>query len=101
MNLPDAVHTHAPTFNLIECVTRECVPLRHQTPEFFEQVKTWCHARWGEPRPGNILTEAMEGYIDYFDGDWQILFNPMSEHAEWWIWLGNRNDRTEFQLIWG
>jgi hypothetical protein len=101
MSLPDVMHTHATTPNLLEWMWRECVPLKHQTPEFFEQVNIWCHARWGEPRDGNILHEALEGHLDYFDGDWQILFNPMSEHEEWWIWLGNRNDRTEFQLIWG
>jgi hypothetical protein len=87
--------------DLIEWVSRECVSLKHQTPEFFDQVNTWCHARWGEPRDGNILHEALEGHLDYFDGDWQILFNPMSPHEELMIWLGNRNDRTEFQLIWG
>jgi hypothetical protein len=40
----------------------------------------------GEERPGNIMDEAAEGRLDYFDGEWSIFYN----YNRRLIWLGKQ-----------
>lgn len=90
-----------PRTDLIQWVADNCVCLREQTPAYLEQVSTWCEDRFGESRAGNILQEALEGWIDYFDGDWQLIFNPFVATEQLVIWFANRNDLVEFSMLWG
>lgn len=89
-----------PRPDLIDWVASECVPLKTQSPEFLEQVSAWCEARWGEARAGNILQEAQEGWIDYFDGEWQMICDPFYAHERFVIWIADRNNRAEYALVW-
>jgi hypothetical protein len=51
-------------------------------------------------RPGNILQEAEDGWIDRISGDWQIALNPFSLREEMVIWFAHRELLTEFCLTW-
>ena len=87
--------------DLIKWVCETCVTLPHRAPGYVEKISLWCEKRWGEQRAGNILHEAMEGWIDYFDGDWQIAFNPWCASDELIIWVSDKNKLVEFALTWG
>lgn len=89
-----------PRPDLIRWVAQECIELKVQSPEFLEQVSAWCESRWGEARAGNILHEAQEGWIDYFDGEWQLICDPFCAYERFVIWIGNRNNRAEYALLW-
>ena len=57
--------------------------------------------RWNACLPFNILQEAQEGWIDYFDGDWQLICDPFHAQERFVIWIADRNNRTEYALLWG
>ncbi len=98
MDLPALDHYSRP--DLIRWVSATCAVLPSSTPGSLEKVSTWCEQRWGESRPGNILQEAQEGWIDYFDGDWQITFNPWCAHEELIIWFSTKAQLAEYVLTW-
>lgn len=85
---------------MILWVTRYCVCLPTTTPGSLETIHQWCEQHWGEQRAGNILHEAQEGWIDYFDGDWQIAFNPWCAHEELILWVSDKSKLTQFCLTW-
>ena len=99
LHVPDNLQGY-PRPDLIHWVAQECGPLKTQSPKFLEQVSVWCESRWGEARAGNILQEAQEGWIDYFDGEWQLICDPFHAQESFVIWIGDCNKRMEFALQW-
>jgi hypothetical protein len=86
--------------DLIKWVCATCVTLPSYSPGSLETIHQWCEQHWGEQRAGNILQEAQEGWIDYFDGDWQIAFNPWCAHEELILWVSDKSKLTQFCLTW-
>ena len=85
--------------DLIKWVAETCVVLGNDIYIWDAQI-AWCERRLGKPRPGHILYEAQDGWIDYFDGDWQSLFNPFNHAEELVIWFASRDDQAAFLLTW-
>lgn len=86
--------------DLIEYVIHKCVRLNNQR-NWLAQSQ-WCEQHVGECRPGDIFQEAQEGWIDYFDGDWQLIQHNGAHDmpAGWVFWFANKSDQTQFQLTW-
>lgn len=83
--------------DLIKWVAATCIQLPHTPPQ---AQLDWCEQHFGEQRAGNILQEAQEGWIDYFDGDWQVLTSPFVWQEPFMIWFANRDDQVTYQLAW-
>ena len=86
--------------DLIEWVAATCVVIPHPLSSKLVQISDWCHKRMGEYRHGNILREAQEGHLDYFDGSWQIIMNPFASPEELCVWFADRNDQAAFIVTW-
>ncbi len=98
ITIPDNVWCSSP--ELVHWVAKNCVVLPSHTRGSLETVSAWCEQRGGVSRPGNILQEAEDGWIDRISGDWQIALNPFSLREEMVIWFAHRELLTEFCLTW-
>jgi hypothetical protein len=96
--LPDDLSGY-PRPDLITWVAATCVPLTKGVAANWAAL-AWCDARMGEQREGNILEEAQEGCIDYFDGDWQMVCNPFVWQEQFVIWFASRELQTEYLITW-
>jgi hypothetical protein len=85
--------------DLITWVAATCVPVTKGVAANWAAL-AWCDARMGEQRAGNILQEAQEGWIDYFDGDWQMVCNPFVWQEQFVIWFASRELMTEYLITW-
>ena len=88
--------------NLIKLIKSQCVELADGN-NYHDAIK-WCEANIGEQRLFHPLNEAEEGYIDYFEGEWAIStsYNPMfSKNIEVSFWIAQKQDRIQFQLMFG
>ena len=81
--------------DLIEWVAETCVPVS----SFSIDKRVWLFHTFGDDRPGDIFQEAMEGHIDYFDGDWQFLPNPF-DPPNYVLWFSTKSQLTEYVLTW-
>ena len=86
-----------PRPDLISWVAATCIQLPHTPPQ---AQLDWCEQHFGEQRAGNILQEAKEGRTDYFDGDWQLTYNPFRWGEKLVLWFANRDDQVAFQVAW-
>jgi hypothetical protein len=86
--------------DLIAWVADTCVVIPDHVLPAWDRIMTWCIHRLGEPRPHNIMREARDGWIDYFDGDWQVMVNPFCYQEEWVIWFAKRDDVAAFLVAW-
>lgn len=98
LKLPDPIPGSRP--DLVTWVVSTCVTLPDCWPLENDTMYEWLESRFGESRPGNILQEALDGWIDYFDGDWQVLWNPFDWKEDLIIWFARKEDLTEFVLTW-
>jgi len=85
--------------DLIRYVLRECVEIPPEKMHLFEEMKAWCQEHCEEERPGSILMEAMDGWLDYFDGDWGHFPDDFDE-GRYLFWFFRKEDRALFTLTW-
>jgi hypothetical protein len=85
--------------DLIRYVLRTCVGIPDEKMHMLDEMKAWCNANVGEERPGSILFEAMEGWLDYFDGEWSHFPNEIEQGA-YLFWFDRKQDRVLFTLTW-
>ena len=83
---------------LVALIEAQCVSVRRSRMHELENMKRWCIDRIGEMRPFHPLGEAREGWLDYFDGDWAVTYDPNG--TGWLFWFAKRDDRTLFQITW-
>jgi len=86
-----------PRPDLIKYVLGHCVhvPTREDPGDLYRMTQ-WCEKHVGECRPGNILDEAREGWLDYFEGDWCDL----RDDGKLLFWFFRTEDRALFTLTW-
>jgi hypothetical protein len=85
--------------DLIRYVLGHCVSIPKERMAHVGDMRAWCRERFGDDRPGSILFEAMEGWLDYFDGDWGDFPNEL-DSDQYLFWFSNSSDRTLFTLTW-
>ena len=66
--------------------------------EQIEDAYTWCKSMFGEERGGDIVHEAQEGWLDYFDGDWCMSW--YATKATWVFWFSSQSRLAQFTLTW-
>lgn len=98
LDLPDSYANSCERPDLVQYVAHHCVRMNSQ--HTWDEQVAWCEHRFGEQRPGDIMQEALEGWLDYFDGDWQLMYDPWSSNRQFVIWFANKSDLTQFQLTW-
>ena len=89
---------NVPPGGLITWMASQCVMLPVFYPLPLETYVAWCESHMGEARPGNVWAEVQEGHLDYFDGDWQMFFDPYCHHEQLVIWFARSSDRAQFIL---
>lgn len=85
--------------DLIKYVLAHCVEIRPEKIVHLQDMVAWCEERLGESRAGSILAEALEGWLDYFDGDWSHLYGELGDNAHR-FWFHNNQDQALFTLTW-
>jgi hypothetical protein len=85
--------------DLIRYVLRNCVRIPEEKMQVLGEMKAWCMQHVGDERPGSILMEAMEGWLDYFDGEWCDLADEFSA-GDYLFWFEKTKDRVLFTLTW-
>jgi hypothetical protein len=85
-------------FNLYNYYLKQCVEIPADKTHLIPEMESWCLQQFGERRPGDILMEAMEGHIDYFDGDWCIFQDYWSLKNR--AWFANKADLEAFLVTW-
>lgn len=88
-----------PHSDLIRWVLNNCVEIPPEKMDKLHLMREWCQDRFDEARAGNILFEALEGYIDYFDGEWEDFVNEL-DNSQYLFWFGNKQHRALFTLTW-
>lgn len=85
--------------DLIKHVLDHCVEIPvDRLHDLYHMIK-WCEERFGEPRPGSILKDAMEGWLDHLDGDWCDLYDDL-DRTKYLFWFYRDEDRVLFTLTW-
>lgn len=90
--------SHSRNTELVTIVLSQCVTVNRAMTYLIEDMKSWCMENVGEQRPHHPLGEAEEGWLDYFDGEWVVTYDPSS--LSWLFWFEKKADRTLFQLTW-
>jgi hypothetical protein len=85
--------------DLICWVLNHCVEIPPEKMDKLHLMREWCQHLLDEPRGGNILFEALEGYIDYFDGEWEDFVNEL-DNSQYLFWFDKKQHRTLFTLTW-
>ncbi len=62
-------------------------------------VREWMLENIGEQRPYHPYMEALEGYIDYFDGDWAAEPSCLNELN--YYWFASKTGAVKFRLMYG
>jgi hypothetical protein len=89
---------HAECSDLVKYVLSQCVFVEYAQIEKIPCMEQWCESTFGEKRPGSILAEAMEGMLDYFDGDWSSFYHPREQGIL--FWFSSHARRAQFMLTW-
>lgn len=86
-----------PRPDLIQYVMDSSVVIPEEKMQHHDDMVQWLTEKFEEPRAGDILWEAMEGHLDYFEGAWCFLhgYQPSSL-----VWFARKQDRTLFSLTW-
>lgn len=92
------METNSPRPDLVDWVNRHSVSVPFEKSHLLEQMKTWCLEHVGEERPHHPIWEAIEGWIDYFDGEW--AFNNEVVEEGFSFWFERTRDQVQFQLTW-
>ena len=85
--------------DLIRYVLRGCVTLPNERMHLLDEMKEWCNTNVGYERPGSFLFEAIDGWLDYFDGEWGHFPNDFEQGA-YLFWFYRKKDRALFTLTW-
>ena len=85
--------------DMIRYVLQHCVPVPTEKMHLLVKMRAWCRERVGVDRPGSLLMEAMEGWLDYFDGNWGDFPNDL-DTDQYLFWFARTDDRTLFTLTW-
>ena len=85
--------------DLIQYVYDHCVAIQPEQRVDLYRMTQWCINNISERRDGDILFEAMDGQLDYFDGDWQDFVNHL-DLSQYLFWFYKKQDRTLFTLTW-
>jgi len=88
-----------PRPDLICWVLNHCVEIPPEKMDKLHLMKEWCRDQFDEPRGGNILVEALEGYIDYFDGYWEDFVHEL-DNSQYLFWFDRKQHRALFILTW-
>lgn len=88
-----------PRPDLIRYVLRHCVRVPNEKKHLLGEMKAWCLEHFEDERPGSILIEAMEGWLDYFEGDWCELYDEFTP-GDYLFWFEKKQDRVLFTLTW-
>lgn len=83
---------------LTAIILSQCVTVDRSSIHRIEEMVAWCKDNMGEQRPHHPIGEAEEGWLDYFDGDWAVTYDPNS--TGWLFWFEKKADRMLFQLTW-
>ena len=89
--------------DLLRYVLAHCVCIGELTANNSARVRemqAWCEREFGESRDGNIISEAMEGWLDYFDGDWCYIYDDLHNTGDWVFWFSRTSDKVQFELTW-
>jgi hypothetical protein len=98
IDLPDNYVKSCARPDLVQYVADHCV--RMSEHHLYDEQVAWCEHKFGEQRPGNIIQEAEEGWLDYFDGDWQLMNDPCTSNTQFVIWFANKSDMAAYVLVW-
>jgi hypothetical protein len=85
--------------DLVCYVIRQCVPIPEEKMTNIHEMREWCRQQFGDDRPGSILMESMEGWLDYFDGDWSDFPNEL-DTGQYLFWFAKKDDLALFTLTW-
>ena len=86
----------SPRQDLIDWVNSHCVLVEEDRFEQLPHMHTWCEHMVGEQRLHHPIWEAMQGWIDYVEGDWACTGwrNRVS------FWFARKSDAMAFELAW-
>jgi hypothetical protein len=96
--MSDLVPDRSRNNDLVQLILAQSVPIPREKQSRIWEMKAWCGEKIGEMRPYHPLQEAQEGWLDYFDGDWAVDYNP--HDTGWLFWFARKSDRVLFQLTW-
>jgi hypothetical protein len=88
--------------DLLTYVFAHCVSIEQDilNSAKLQDMQAWCEKELCEERAGNIIQEAMWGWLDYFEGDWCFIYDDLHDNGDWVFWFANKSDMTRFQLTW-
>lgn len=96
--MPDVLPDWSTDNDLVRLILAQSVPIPRSKANLLEDMKSWCLENVGEMRHYHPLTEAEEGWIDYFDGDWAVDYDR--HRTGWSFWFAKKDHRVLFQLTW-
>lgn len=83
---------------LVSIIMSQSVVVDRSRMTLMEDMKSWCRENVGEQRPHHPIGEAEAGWLDYFDGEWAVTYDPNG--TGWLFWFEKKAHRTLFQLTW-
>ena len=89
--------------DLLQYVFAHCVcisELTANTSRKVDEMQAWCEQELGENRAGNIIHEAILGWLDYFEGDWCYIYDDLHDNGDWVFWFARERDMMKFILTW-
>lgn len=86
--------------DLIKWVFDHCVNIPEHMVEDLINMEYWCERELGDQRQGNIIWEAMDGWLDFHEGDWCIVHDLLHANGSV-IWFSSKSHMVRFQMSWG
>ena len=90
--------TNCPRPDLVDWVNNHSVLVPFEKCHLLKEMETWCEEHVGEERPYHPIWEAIEGRIDFHDGDWAFQHEVVGEGFS--FWFERTRDQVQFQLTW-
>ena len=85
--------------DLITWVFDHCVNIPEHRLQDLINMECWCERELGDQRPGNIIGEAMDGWLDFHEGDWCIIHDILHRNGNV-VWFSSKSDMVRFQMSW-
>jgi hypothetical protein len=63
-------------------------------------LMSWCESNAGEQRAHHPMSEAEQGWMDFFEGDWAVEIDE-ADPDYWSFWFANKSVRVLFNMVWG
>jgi hypothetical protein len=92
--------------NLYNRYFSQCVMIPRDKRSQMKQMAEWCTKEYGTPRTGNILEEAMDGWVALREGSWSITveYSPYDRDSDYeaqhYFWFNDEESRQVFVLTW-